>query len=90
MPTTKAKKSTKKTSAKAAARPKMSEETRAQLARGRKLTIKVQKGSTFRAMLKEIERRLVIDKGIIGPKGCAPCHSGVDFTVVGQEVINPG
>jgi hypothetical protein len=40
--------------------------------------------------VRELERRLVIDKGIIGPVGCAPCHSGLDFILVGEQVVLPG
>ncbi|MBV9210253.1 MAG: hypothetical protein JOZ52_06470 [Acidobacteria bacterium] len=102
MATTKAKKSAKKASKKGAskartavtsvtaARPKMSAETKRQLARGRKLSIQVKRQASFDDMVRELKRRLVIDPGIIGPKGCAPCHSGLDFTVIGEEIVNPG
>ena len=95
------KKSTKKAAKKGAAkkgaakksaapRPKMSVETRRQLARGRKLSISVKRGASFDALVRELGRRLVIDPGIIGPKGCTPCHSGLDFTIIGEELVNPG
>lgn len=109
MPTTKAKKSTKKAAKKGAkkaakkgaskarasksaiAKPRMSAETKRQLANGRrKLNVQVPKGASFDAIVRELGRRLVIDPGIVGPRGCAPCHSGLDFTVIGAEVINPG
>jgi hypothetical protein len=97
MATTKAKKSTKKAvkkspaTARATTTPRMSAETKRQLANGkRRLSIQVKKNASFGAVVKELERRLVIDKGIIGPIGCAPCHSGLDFIHIGQEVINPG
>jgi hypothetical protein len=102
MPTTKAKESAKKTAEKGAskaaskagtsksvAKPRMSAETKKQLARGgRKLSIQVKRGTSFDALVRELSRRLVIDPGIIGPTGCAPCHSGLDFTIIGEEIIN--
>ena len=98
MATTKAKKkSTKKPAKKSAAksrakaRPRMSAETKRQLANGkRRLSVKVAKNASFAGVMKELQRRLVIDPGIIGPVGCAPCHSGLDFINIGQDVINPG
>ena len=97
MATTKAKKSTKKSAKKSPAKartkatPRMSAETKRQLANGkRRLSIQVKRNASFGAVMKELERRLVIDRGIIGPIGCAPCHSGLDFIVIGQDVINPG
>lgn len=86
-----AKKAAKKSPAKArvTSRPKMSEETRVQLARGKKLSIKVKRGASFDVMVRELRRRLIIDPGIIGPRGCAPCHSGIDFSVFGEELVNP-
>jgi hypothetical protein len=83
-----AKKSAAKKSA--APRPKMSAETKRQLAKGRKLSIQVKRGASFDALVRELGRRLVIDDRIIGPKGCAPCHSGLDFIIVGEEVVIPG
>jgi hypothetical protein len=83
-----AKKSAAKKSA--AHKPKMSAETRRQLAQGRKLSIQVKRGASFDALVRELGRRLVIDDRIIGPKGCFPCHSGLDFTIIGDDVINPG
>ncbi|HEY0547584.1 MAG TPA: hypothetical protein VGC91_19545 [Pyrinomonadaceae bacterium] len=103
MPTTKARKSTKKAAKKgaskarastgaAAARPKMSAETKKQLAKGRKLTVQVKRQADFDTLVRELKRRLVIDPGIVvgNPRGCFPCHSGLDFIVIGEEVINPG
>lgn len=103
MPTTKARKSATKKAAKKGAskarvstsptptvKPRMSAETKRQLANGRKLSIQVKRQATFDDLVRELKRRLVIAPGIIGPKGCAPCHSGLDITVIGDEVINPG
>jgi hypothetical protein len=101
MATTKARKSTKKAAKKGASkaratksatttRPRMSAETKKQLAKGRKLTIPVKRQASFETVLREINRRLVIAPGIINPSGCFPCHSGLDFIVIGEEVINPG
>lgn len=92
-----ARKTTKKAAKKAPARglikkkprPRMSAETRAQLAKGKKLTIVLKKGTTHAGMIKEIKRRLIIDPGIVNPGGCLPCHSGVPFTVIGEELVNP-
>jgi hypothetical protein len=69
----------------------MSAETSAQLAQGNGISITLtDRMTSFDAIAKELGRRLVIDKGIFGPRGCAPCHSGLDFIIIGKEkVINP-
>ena len=93
MATTKAKKGAKKAAKKspakkrAAAAPKMSAETKRQLAKGRKLSVNVASSGSFGGIMKELERRLIISPGIIGPRGCAPCFSGLDSVVFGQDVM---
>lgn len=70
--------------------PKMTAETRAQLARGNGISVSVSGTTSFDALAKELGRRLVIDKEFFRPRGCAPCHSGLDFILIGDDrVINP-
>jgi hypothetical protein len=70
--------------------PRMSAETRAQLSRANGLSVTVASNTSFDSLMKELGRRLVIDKEFFGPRGCAPCHSGLDFLLIGQDrVINP-
>ena len=70
---------------------RMSEETKAQLARGNGIAVSVSGSMTsFDSMVKELGRRLIIDPDRIRPRGCAPCHSGLDFILIGPDrVINP-
>jgi hypothetical protein len=72
-------------------RPKMSEQTRGQLARGNGIAVSVSGATTsFDSLVKELGRRLIIDPDRVRPRGCAPCHSGLDFILIGPErVINP-
>jgi hypothetical protein len=69
-------------------RPKMHPETKAQLEKGKTLTVEVAAGASFDTISKELNRRLVIDPGIINPKGCAPCHSGLDMVIIKNKAIN--
>ena len=66
----------------------MHPDTKAQLAKGKTLTIEVAGGASIDTVVKELNRRLVIDPGIIGPKGCAPCHSGLDMVIIKNKAIN--
>ena len=68
--------------------PKMTAETRAQLQGAKKeVTVAVKAGAKFDSIVKELNRRLVIDPGIIGPRGCAPCRSGLDRIIIQEEIV---
>ena len=93
MATSKAKKGAKKAAKKSPAKKriataaKMSAETKRQLAKGRKLSVNVAASTSFSGIMKELERRLIISPGVIGPRGCAPCFSGLDSLIFGQDVM---
>ncbi len=43
--------------------------------------------TSFDRLVKVLERVLVIDKDIFGPRGCNPCLSGIDRIVIENPAL---